>query len=355
MIINKIQNNQISYKSQPSPKEKISDNWTYLTGLITLPVGGYLGWKNCKDKFEKEHKSLLSEKEQETIKSMDLIPESEVCLKKQNALLEKLKELEPEKKRILKELDDMSIPESKLRQDLQTSCSDKILRFNANLPTEMPKSIMLIGDNKNFGEKIAKWLSEQGKAHFLSTNFEAWDNYIDDIAEKLSNNEKIKKWTVLYISDLEEAINPSITESWIIEEMKSRFSICTDDYYSTVIFQTKDPSQLDSIAIQLHRVNKQLDINNIDEKKFFEYERLKEKEKEIFEEMKPYEKRLNEISEQIQKVHNLDAKIKELENNKNFNKGIAFGVIAGAMISGCLILINKFITKGRNKKNVNAN
>ena len=71
--------------------------------------------------------------------------------------------------------------------------------------------------------------------------------------------------------------------------------------------------------------------------------------------MKPYEKRLKEISEQIQKVHDIDAKIKELENNKNFKKGIAFGVITGTVISGCMILINKFITKERNKKNVNAN
>ena len=219
MIINKIQNNQISYKSQSSSKEKNCGNWAYFTGLITLPLGGYLGWKDCKDKFEKEHKLLLSEQAQETTKSMNLIPENEVCLKKQNALLEKLKELKPERKRIIEELNDMNIPESKLRYDLQTSCSDKILRFNANLPTEMPKSIMLIGDNKNFGEKIAKWLSKQGKAHFLSINFRAWDNYIDDIAEKLGNNEKIKKWTVLYISDLEDAINTSIAESWIIEEM----------------------------------------------------------------------------------------------------------------------------------------
>ncbi len=353
MIINKIQNNQISYKSQPSPKEKISDNWTYLTGLITLPVGGYLGWKNCRDKFEKEHKLLLGEKEQETIKSMDLVPESEVCLKKQNALLEKLKELEPERKRILEELDDMSIPESKLRYNLQTSCSDKILRFKEGFPTEMPNCIMLVGESSDFGLSLYDWLCTQSKSQHTIIE----GNTIKNLTEYMEKNQKpIKgKWNLVFAKNLDHYINIQKATSKEIAAMKDLMSNCAEDSATTIIFQTKDPSQLDSITIQPHRVSKRLNINNIDKKKFFEYERLKEKEKEIFEEMKPYEKRLNEISEQIQKVHNLDAKIKELENNKNFNKGIAFGVIAGAMISGCLILINKFITKGRNKKNANAN
>lgn len=352
MIINKIQNNQISYKSQSSPP-KSSANWAYFTGFITLPIGGYLGWKNCRDKFEKEHKLLLGEKEQETIKSMDLIPENDVCLKKQNALLEKLKELEPERKRIIEELNDMNIPESKLRYDLQTCCSAKIVRYKEGRPTEMPNCIMLIGESSDFGLSLYDWLCTQSQSQ--RTIIEG--NAVKNLTEYMEKNKKAidGEWNLVFVKNLDQYIDIQKATSKEIAAMKDIMSNCAEDSATTILFQTKNSSLLDSTATQLHRVNKRLDINNIDKKKFFDYERLKEKEKEIFEKMKPYEKRLKEISEQIQKVHDIDAKIKELENNKNFKKGIAFGVIAGTVISGCMILINKFITKERNKKNVNAN
>lgn len=353
MIINKIQNNQISYKSQSSSKEKIRDNWAYFTGLITLPLGGYLGRKDCKDKFEKEHKLLLSEKAQETIKSMNLIPENEVCLKKQNTLLEKLKELEPERKRIIEELNDMNIPESKLRYDLQTSCSDKIIRHKEGRPTEMPNCIMFIGESSDFGLTLYDWLCTQSQSQHTIIE----GNAVENLTKYMEKNQKPidGEWNLVFVKNLDQYINTQKATSKEIAAMKDLMSNCAEDSATTIIFQTKTPSLLNSTATQLHRVNKRLSINNIDERKFFEYERLKEKEKEIFEKMKPYEKRLKEISEQIQKVQDIDAKIKKLENNKNFKKGIAFGVITGAVVSGCMILINKFMTKERNEKNVNAN
>ena len=154
MILNKISNNQISYKSQPSAGKKGNDSWAYFTGLITLPTGGYLGWKNCKDKFEKEHKILLNEQAQELEKTTALLPEQKLCNDKLKDGLQKLDEFAPKYNKAFQELEDMNIPESKFRAELQDACINKIIRFNNNSPTEMPNCIMFINPEKGLSKQL---------------------------------------------------------------------------------------------------------------------------------------------------------------------------------------------------------
>lgn len=358
MIINKIGNNHIIYKSQNVTNKKSSDNNLYLSGLLIIPLGCTLGWKYGKNNYEKELESLKKQYQQELQKSMELIPEQTEIINKKNKIFKSITELEKELEKTRKTIKTYeNLPEKKLWEKLQTNCTDLISRINTKQPVEMPNCLMFCGDKLESGRHLYEWICKKTNSSFCI--FKEKD--VDMLITNLENNKNCNKWRIIFVENLALNINPQTASKEVLALMKDIMSNCAEDYNTTLIFQTKDISSLDSIALQAHRVKSKFDINNINltefetfDKNMTKYKNLKAQQKQLLKDMEIFDNKLNKINIQFNKVDNLKAKINNLQNNKSLKKYIISGSLIGTVITACIVLINKHIKK-RGVKNVNTN
>lgn len=326
MIINKVQNQQNTYKSRLNAEK--NNNWVYCSSLLTIPTGGLLGWKLSKDKFEKG----------------------------KNTLLQRIENLEPEYINLKKWLIVQDeTPEAQLWGDLQIYCSNLIVRHNEGKPTEMPNCIMFIGDDSKCGIRFYDWLCKKSNSEYFLLKGDGRDDLIEYLESKEGNINK--KWHLIFVENLDKNINSQTSAKEHIAALKDVMSNCAEDYNTTIVFQTQNPSQLDTIALQPHRVHKRFDLNDIDEKKFNEYDekmtkylKIKDELNAIFNKVGITDKNSEEITQEFKNINEIKNKINKLKNNKNLKKSIALGIISGAVISGCIVLVHKLIKRKENEE-----
>lgn len=123
------------------------------------------------------------------------------------------------------------------------------LRYNAT----PPNSLMYISKNDKVSEELIAWTKLRADANIVTIG----EN--DDI---LANMEKAEEHyqttgerTLLHIRDFDKLLDPDYYLNKI-GGMKSLLGKCATKYHTTVLFSTKDPDKLDSIATADHRVTR---------------------------------------------------------------------------------------------------
>jgi hypothetical protein len=219
---------------------------------------------------------------------------------------------------ITKAKSELIIPElEKSKTQLKTLFSDKIyMEKKEGRSLSYPNSIMLVGENLELNNELIKELGQNADCklgcHFVQINYD--DKVSAQLKEAKQRYEKTKIRTLIHVDGFDKFINPQISPDDKIESVKSVLSNCAKRFHSTLIFSTADPSKLDQIAIQDHRVTR-IDVNV---------------KKADFDKMKAAK----------QKFEELNGKLKELPKIKIF-AGAAIGLAVGAIGIGIKHLISQ--------------
>lgn len=208
-----------------------------------------------------------------------------------------------------------------LREQIMLQVSDLCWRKKENKPTDMPNNVMLVSNDEKYAEHVSDWIAKKGNVTYKKTDMRKED--LLEVLEKAEKEHKKGDWTLLYVKNMSEAINPEKSDDSIIESMKDIMSSSVDDFHTTLIFTTKDPTKLDHIALQPHRVGAKFNLNTVKENDFF----AEEKQVQIANKMK---KEIN--------------KLKKLSIAKFAAIGTGIGLISG-------FIINKVINKNDKQKN----
>ena len=270
---------------QPQVKNKTIDKGlTYLSYGVLVPASGFVGGKVANKQYQKNKQALS-----------DLVS-------KQGH--------EP--------LDDKCF---NFRDKVMATFSDLVLNEKEGHPVDMPNCLLVVGDDPKYCERMIDWIGKTSNADYKT--IKNGDNILAHLEQNEENYQKTKNRTLLHVKDMESLIDHQKSEDWVVESMKDIMSAAAEDYHTTIIFQTQDPSKLDSIALQPHRVKKKFNINDIPEKKLLETDR-----------------EINEYAKNLAKLENFPK-----TKNKKILTGVGIGILVGSAVATavncCKNLCNK--------------
>lgn len=353
MQVNKI--TSINFKKETKLQKKKYNTMLY-TGLAIVPTCALTAGVAKNIQENKKYKNLLQESyKYPKEKILDLNSKHTSLVLKEADLLRDIKPFHEELKEADELLLNMNLVDSKVRQELKDCLGYPLLRVSEGKPTEMPNCIMLVGDDRALGEKLAKWVADYGKAElFMATDTVTALDYLiehDKIDLPVS-----KDWAVIYLKNGDNFINTNIASAQSNANLRSWMSAVAEDHHATFIFQTNDVSQLEPIALQPHRVKKIINIDKVSEERFFRFERAfaefqprREKIRELSEEIKKAD---NERKEYAKKVSDFEEKLKNLKivKPKEVQKWALLGASIGIVITSLVAII-----KERTRKNAKTN
>lgn len=185
-----------------------------------------------------------------------------------NALKDTIKGLQEMLTSSIKEAD-KSFEEAELRriEDKKSTIKDIQLKPKFIYPVQralerksasIPNCIMIVGNDSKVNEELIEWTGQNANCRFLQIDHT--DNILKYLKNSENNFKDIGDRTLLHIRNFEKLINPEITPAHVIADIKDLMSSASEDFHSTIIFSTTDPSRLDKIAIQPHRIEK-IDAN----------------------------------------------------------------------------------------------
>lgn len=143
--------------------------------------------------------------------------------------------------------------------EIRPKLLDKIQRFREGRPTEMPNCVMFSHKDEEINTKLIHWVEERVNSNYTTVDSE---KLLEELENAEENYQKTGDWNILYIPVLEKSINTETSDKKTIAIYKDIMSNCAEDYHTTLIFKTRTPEKLDSIALQPHRVTK-IDMSKI--------------------------------------------------------------------------------------------
>ena len=258
---------------QPQVKNKTIDkSLTYLSYGVLVPASGFVGGKVANKQYQKNKQAL-----------------SDLVTKQRH---------EP--------LDDKCF---NFRDKVMATFSDLVLNEKEGHPVDMPNCLLVVGDDPKYCERIIDWIGKTSNADYKT--IKNGDDILSHLEQYEENYQKTKNRTLLHVKDMESLIDHHKSEDWVVESMKDIMSAAAEDYHTTIIFQTQDPSKLDSIALQPHRVKKKFNINDIPEKKLLETDR-----------------EINEYAKNLAKLENFPK-----TKNKKILTGVGIGMLVGTAVA----------------------
>ena len=278
---------------QPQVKNKTIDkSLTYLSYGVLVPASGFVGGKVANKQYQKNKQAL-----------------SDLVTKQRH---------EP--------LDDKCF---NFRDKVMATFSDLVLNEKEGHPVDMPNCLLVVGDDPKYCERMIDWIGKTSNADYKT--IKNGDNILAHLEQYEENYQKTKNRTLLHVKDMESLIDHHKSEDWVVESMKDIMSAAAEDYHTTIIFQTQDPSKLDSIALQPHRVRKKFNINDIPEKKLLETDR-----------------EINEYAKNLAKLENFPK-----TKNKKILTGVGIGILVGSVVATAVNCCKNLYNKKVEAKNVN--
>ena len=278
---------------QPQVKNKnIDKGLTYLSYGVLVPASGFVGGMISNKQYQKNKQALS-----------DLVS-------KQGH--------EP--------LDDKCF---NFRDKVMATFSDLVLNEKEGHPVDMPNCLLVVGDDPKYCERMIDWIGKTSNADYKT--IEKDDDILAHLEQNEENYQKTKNRTLLHVKDMESLIDHSKVKDRTVESMKDIMSAAAEDYHTTIIFQTQDPSKLDSIALQPHRVKKKFNINDIPEKKLLETDR-----------------EINEYAKNLAKLENFPK-----TKNKKILTGVGIGMLVGSAVATAVNCYKNIYNKKVEAKNGN--
>ncbi len=322
--------NNISQKpvSKDNSNKELYVNGSIVTGITAIGAGtGYGLYRSDKDKFQNSFDKAKSSvtKTEESLKSIkSLLTTTETSIKK----LQKIKLSKTTDKII-----DVLLKEFIVLTEMKRKGKAAVF----------PNGIMLVGKNTKINNGLINWTGNESDCNFIKIKHT--DDLLDCLEKAEENYQKTKKRTLLHVDGMDKLLNRNISPDHTIGALKDIMSATSDDYHSTIIFNTKDPSKLDSIAIGDNRVEAKIDVNI----KSSEINKVESEINELNKKFKFIEKYKSEINEklklkeklkiEIQKMQDLSKKIQEIPRTK-LVAGAGIGFLVGAVAIGIKRLIS---------------
>lgn len=167
----------------------------------------------------------------------------------------------------------ISIAESKIKEayskektriqeeSLKPHLLDPIQSAKEGKAVSVPNCIMFVGQSSDTTNDLIEWA---GKNANTEGNF-VQINHNENILQNLRKAEEVHKETgnrtLLHVRNFDNLLNPSITPCDVIADLKNLMAKSSEKYHTTIIFSTQDPSKLNSITIQTHRVDEQIKVD----------------------------------------------------------------------------------------------
>ncbi len=167
----------------------------------------------------------------------------------------------------------------KLRENISSDLCDLIRRTNEGNTVSMPNSILLVTENNNYAKNVSDWIANKSNANYIKIDTQTEE--LLDALELAEDNHKNGNWTIIHAENLDKYINKQQQDKSVVESVKDILSASAEDYHSTIIFSTKNPKELDEIALQPHRVKSIFYLDTVPEKDFFAPENMAKMDKEI--------------------------------------------------------------------------
>lgn len=145
------------------------------------------------------------------------------------------------------------------KKQLDISFYDLAERHKTKKDTVFPNCIMLVGESQILNKHLAQDLGAKSNCNFVELIQDVDITHHLEQAEK--QYQKTSKRTLMYIDKFDELINPTLNQEHQIAGLKDLMSCASDEYHTTIIFGTKDPTKLDPITIQSHRIGKKIHID----------------------------------------------------------------------------------------------
>ncbi len=276
---------QPQQSQQPQVKNKTIDkSLTYLSYGVLVPASGFVGGKVANKQYQKNKQALS-----DLVSKQGHEPLDDKCFNFRGKVLE--------------------------------TFSNLVLNEKEGHPVDMPNCLLVVGDDPKYCERMIDWIGKTSNADYKT--IEKGDDILSHLEQNEENYQKTRNRTLLHVKDMESLIDHSKVKDRTVESMKDIMSAAAEDYHTTIIFQTQDPSKLDSIALQPHRVKKKFNINDIPEKKLLETDR-----------------KINEYAKNLAKLENFPK-----TKNKKILTGVGIGILVGSVVATavncCKNLYNK--------------
>jgi len=220
-------------------------------------------------------------------------------------------ELKSEIEKAKTEYKNLKIPELETAiKKLDMSFYDKVYSEKKGEPRVFPNSIMLVGESSEVNNLLINRAGKGTDCRFVQIKHT--DKISAHLKEAEARHKETGERTLLHIDGFDQLLNPKLTPDDKIESLKSVLSSSAKNYHSTIIFSTKDITQLNNEAIQPHRVER-IDIN------------IKKSD-------------LDRINSATQKIEEFSGKLKNLSKTKLY-AGAIIGLVIGAIGVGIKHLV----------------
>ena len=122
---------------------------------------------------------------------------------------------------------------------------------------EIPNCIMFSNPSESINNELINWSMEQANANSSTVDLFAEDfDFVEFLEEAEKNYQSTGDWNVVYVKNMDKAINPSEVEDYTIAGMKGIMCATADNYHTTLLFSATNPEELDDVAIESNRVTK---------------------------------------------------------------------------------------------------
>lgn len=138
---------------------------------------------------------------------------------------------------------------------IQREILEPIQRKRENRPTVLPNTVMFSSKDSEVNESLINWTKDNANANIITIDAKKTD--LIEVLDKAEEQYRATgDWNLIHAQNMDELINPKLSSQTTIESMKDIMCATSNDYHSTILFSATDPSKLDSIALQPHRVKK---------------------------------------------------------------------------------------------------
>ena len=202
-------------------------------------------------------------------------------------------------------------------------CFESMQNAKDNPDVRNANCLVFVSKDEAKAKQVIDWFAHASEQKYTAVpNFFTEEYDLLDELEKLKGEyQDTKKWNLLYLKDYDKVLNPKIVDDTVVRCQKSTLRDVAKDYNTTILFQTKDLSQICKDALEPDTIDAVFDLDNM--KHFDEYKKIFEK----------YDKWV--------------ASTKRATNPKGLAKfkGAAVGALIGALIVAAVVIAKKIINK----------
>ncbi|MDD3436975.1 MAG: hypothetical protein PHC64_07490 [Candidatus Gastranaerophilales bacterium] len=150
----------------------------------------------------------------------------------------------------------------KIHTKLLAEFSDRVDIERKGSNVEIPNCIMLIDPHDDLSKELIDWTGRNSDCNFVkladADNDTLHRGLWDTLVKAGETFEATKRRTLIHVEGFDRLITAATNAPESIAALKDVMCSCAQDYGSTIIFRTKDPSKLVVEAIQPHRVAAQI-------------------------------------------------------------------------------------------------